>query len=66
MKEPLVKHDLTVMGAARFMGVSPNTIRRWSDQGALPHSRTLGGHRRYSKAELAVVKNRDVENHHAA
>ena len=33
--------------AAAILHVSPKTITRWAKEGKLPHSRTLGGHRRY-------------------
>src|SRR5688500_1130951 len=33
---------------AQMLHVSPKTITRWAKEGRLPHSRTLGGHRRYA------------------
>lgn len=38
--------------AARALGVSISTLRRWIDDGRLPAARTTGGHRRISEAEL--------------
>jgi excisionase family DNA binding protein len=32
---------------ARLFHVSPKTIARWSNEGRLPHTVTLGGHRRF-------------------
>jgi excisionase family DNA binding protein len=32
---------------ARLLHVSPKTVTRWAKDGRLPHSRTLGGHRRF-------------------
>jgi excisionase family DNA binding protein len=32
---------------ANILQVSPKTVTRWAREGKLPHSRTLGGHRRY-------------------
>lgn len=38
--------------ASRILGVSPATIRRWSDAGRLRVFTTPGGHRRFSRAGL--------------
>ncbi|TMD10117.1 MAG: MerR family DNA-binding transcriptional regulator, partial [Chloroflexi bacterium] len=32
--------------AAELLGVSPDTVRRWTDAGRLPTVRSRGGHRR--------------------
>jgi excisionase family DNA binding protein len=32
---------------AEVLHVSPKTVTRWAKDGKLPHSRTLGGHRRF-------------------
>ena len=32
---------------ARLLHVSPKTVTRWAKEGRLPHTRTLGGHRRF-------------------
>ena len=42
----------TVSQAALMLGVAGNTIRRWSDNGALHAHRTPGGQRRYSQQEI--------------
>jgi molybdopterin-binding protein len=39
--------------AARILGVSPDTVRRWADQGRLETTRTAGGHREVAGTELA-------------
>jgi len=39
--------------AARLLGVSPDTVRRWADQGRLETTRTGGGHREVVGTELA-------------
>lgn len=39
--------------AARILGVSPDTVRRWADQGRLETTRTEGGHREVAGTELA-------------
>jgi excisionase family DNA binding protein len=38
--------------AARYLGVSVATVRRWSNAGILRGSRTPGGQRRFSREEL--------------
>lgn len=43
---------LTASQAARHLGVSISTIRRWSDAGHLEGYRTPGGQRRFSVAQL--------------
>jgi len=43
---------LTIGEAARFLGVSLSTVRRWSDAGVLPSYRTPGGQRRYNRDQL--------------
>ena len=44
--------DLTASQAARRLGVSVSTVRRWSDAGYLQGYRTPGGQRRFSVEEL--------------
>jgi molybdopterin-binding protein len=41
--------------AADILGVSPDTIRRWSDSGRLPAIRSTGGQRLVSRADVARV-----------
>jgi excisionase family DNA binding protein len=38
--------------AARRLGVSLSTVRRWADEGYLSASRTPGGQRRFSSEEI--------------
>lgn len=33
---------------ARLFHVSPKTVARWCNEGKLPHTLTLGGHRRFA------------------
>ena len=46
---------LTASQAARALGVSVSTVRRWSDSGALRGYRTPGGQRRFRREQLAAV-----------
>ena len=48
---------LTISEAARFLGVSLSTVRRWSDAGVLPSYRTPGGQRRYNREQLESFLN---------
>jgi excisionase family DNA binding protein len=43
---------LSVQHAARRLGVSPVTIRRWTSSGFLPCTRTAGGHRRIAVEDI--------------
>ena len=43
---------VSVQIAARRLGVSPHTIRRWTASGFLPCTRTAGGHRRIKLADI--------------
>ena len=43
---------ISLSEASRVLGVSPATIRRWSDAGRLRVFTTPGGHRRFSRTSL--------------
>ena len=43
---------MSVQLAARRLGVSPHTIRRWTTSGFLPCIRTAGGHRRIKQEDI--------------
>jgi excisionase family DNA binding protein len=47
---------LTVGQAARTLGVTPNTIRRWTATGFLPCERTAGGHRRIARDDIDELR----------
>ena len=50
-----VSHDPDWVGlseASRVLGISPATLRRWSDAGRLRVYTTPGGHRRFSRSAL--------------
>ena len=38
--------------ASRLLGVDPDTLRRWADEGRVPAFTTLGGHRRFERRTL--------------
>ena len=37
---------------ADILHVSPKTVTRWAKDGKIPHSRTLGGHRRFPAGSI--------------
>jgi excisionase family DNA binding protein len=43
---------LTPAEAARKLGVTPNTVTRWSRAGKIAAIQTMGGHRRFRRAEI--------------
>lgn len=43
--------------AASLLQVSVDTVRRWEGEGKIKATRTLGGQRRFSMAEIERVKN---------
>ena len=49
---PANRLGLTTSQAARHLGVSLSTVRRWSDAGHLRGYRTPGGQRRFSADEI--------------
>ena len=52
--EPGSRLGLTASEAARHLGVSISTVRRWSDAGHLQGYRTPGGQRRFDREQLDV------------
>jgi diguanylate cyclase (GGDEF)-like protein/excisionase family DNA binding protein len=49
---------LRLSEAAAVLGVSLNTLRRWSDSGRLPCYRSPGGHRRYRRTDIEALLRR--------
>lgn len=51
--------DLLAIGAAaRLLGVSPDTLRRWENDGRLTAVRTLGNQRRFRRADIEQLRAR--------
>lgn len=46
---------LTPAEAARKLGVTPNTVTRWSRAGRISAIQTIGGHRRFRRCEIERV-----------
>ncbi|HEV7523909.1 MAG TPA: helix-turn-helix domain-containing protein [Acidimicrobiia bacterium] len=47
---------LTPAEAARKLGVTPNTVTRWSRAGKISAIQTMGGHRRFRRSEIERVQ----------
>ncbi len=50
---------ISLQEASEWLGVAASTVRRWGDDGKLPMKRTLGGHRRFSRAAVARLNAAD-------
>lgn len=46
---------LTPAAAAALLGVHPSTLRRWADDGLVPHLKTPTGQRRYRRSAIDAV-----------
>jgi excisionase family DNA binding protein len=65
-------NTLGISGVVRLLGekgygVSESTVRRWTDQGRIPHYRTLGGTkragvRRYRRSEVEDFIHKHIEH----
>jgi len=47
--------ELRLAEAASILGVRPETLRRWADEGKVPFVRTPGGERRFRREDIALV-----------
>jgi excisionase family DNA binding protein len=56
MREPATSHGttgwLSLGPASQLLGIDPDTLRRWADEGRVPAWTTPGGHRRFDRAAL--------------
>ena len=46
---------LSLGPASRLLGVDPDTLRRWADEGRIDSFTTAGGHRRFERATLERI-----------
>lgn len=42
--------------AAKVVGVHSNTLRKWADEGLVPHMKLPSGYRRFSVAEMEAFR----------
>lgn len=52
----MVGKKLSISEAAKYLGVSIDTLRRWDKRGKLSAQKSPGGHRYYSKLDLELYK----------
>ena len=57
---------LTSKEAARLLGVSEASIKRWADIGLLPVLKTAGGHRRFRPEDIAIYLRNSVSGTHSS
>ncbi len=55
------EESLSLRDAAILLGVSESILRKWSDEGWIRASRTIGGHRRFSVAEVEMFLDRSMQ-----
>lgn len=55
MKREQLPEFLTPAEVAQIFRVDPKTVTRWAKQGKLASVRTVGGHRRYRRAEVMAL-----------
>ncbi len=66
MNKTIRGKKLTSKEAARVLGVSEASVKRWADSGLLPMEKTAGGHRRFRPEDVAVIRraeSKDEEPH---
>jgi len=47
-----LEHPLTVRDAAKFLGVSPQTVYLWVERNQIPHLRVMGRNIRFLRSDL--------------
>ena len=52
MKKDTSDYPMTVRDAARFLGVSPQTVYLWVERKQIPHLRVMGRNIRFLKSDL--------------
>jgi excisionase family DNA binding protein len=53
---PADERPLTVREAAKYLGVSPQTVYLWVERRAIPHLRVMGRNIRFLKSDLETFR----------
>ena len=53
---PLEECPLTVREAAKYLGVSPQTVYLWVERKQIPHLRVMGRNIRFLKSDLETFR----------
>src|ERR1700761_9525243 len=64
-RDPTSNLPMTVHDAARFLGVSPQTVYPWVERKQIPHFRVMGRNIRFLKSDLKPFREqfkKEVEN----
>ena len=58
---------LTIKDAAKYLGVSPNTLRNWGKDGRVPmHRNPINGYRLFKKTDLDKLLLKIASSHEEA
>jgi excisionase family DNA binding protein len=60
MRDIVGRKNLTSKEAARLLGVSEASVKRWADGGLLPALKTAGGHRRFRPEDVAAFRRKGL------
>ena len=56
ISKPKEEYPLTVREAAKYLGVSPQTVYLWVERKQIPHLRVMGRNIRFLKPDLASFR----------